>query len=89
MYCNIFFVTSLPTSGTSYTLHLARESSNCSTATNYALEGEIKDQPGVPAISTPKGLNGPWLNLIPGRSFNRPKFILTKTHCSGYVQVSF
>lgn len=76
--------TSVRVSGTSFTLHMTRESSNSTTATNYALEGDIKDKPGVPVIEGDVGKNGPWLELIPGRATNIPKNILTKTHCLGY-----
>jgi len=70
-------------SGTSFTLHMTREASNCTTATNYALEGDIRDQPSVPAIEGPAGQNGPFLELIRDRHTNIPSTILTKTHCKG------
>lgn len=60
---------------------MTREATNCTTATNYGLEGEIKDQPSQPAIKTSIGENGPWLELIPGRVTRIAKTILTKTHC--------
>ena len=63
---------------------MTRESSNCTTATNYALEGEIKDKPSSPAIPGNEGLNGPWLELIPGRDTTVPQTLLTKTHCAGF-----
>ena len=63
---------------------MTREASNSTTATNYALEGEIRDQPSVPAISGPDGSEGPWLELIPDRITTVPKYILTKTHCGGF-----
>ena len=62
---------------------MTREASNCTTATNYALEGEIKDQPSVSAVQGPDGENGPFLELIPDRHTNIPNIILTKTHCKG------
>lgn len=72
-------------SGTSFTLHMTREASNSTTATNYAWEGEIRDQPSVPAIPGPAGEHGPWLELIPDRETTIPtKTILTKTHCNGF-----
>lgn len=71
------------TSGTSFTLHLTREASNCTTATNYALEGDIKDEPSVPAIPGKAGENGPFLELIRERHTDVPSTILTKTHCKG------
>ena len=72
-------------SGTSFTLHMAREASNCTTATNYAAEGDIRDQPGIPAIPGKRGAQGPWLELLADRHTNLPTtFILTKTHCRGF-----
>ena len=62
---------------------MTREASNCTTATNYALEGDIRDEPSVPAIDGPAGVNGPWLELIRDRHTNVPSVILTKTHCKG------
>jgi len=64
---------------------MTREASNCTTATNYALEGEIKDEPSVPVVAGPEGNQGPWLELIPDRHTSIPRdFILTKTHCKGF-----
>jgi hypothetical protein len=64
---------------------MTREATNMTTATNYALEGEIRDQPSVPAIPGPAGSHGPWLELIPGRHTTIPSnLILTKTHCKGF-----
>ena len=63
---------------------MTREASNCTTATNYALEGEIRDQPSVPAIPGKAGSHGPWLELIPDQHTNMPDTILTKTHCKGF-----
>lgn len=64
---------------------MTREASNCTTATNYALEGEIKDKPSVPVFQGPTGQNGPFLELIPGRHTTIPQnLILTKTHCKGF-----
>lgn len=63
---------------------MTREVSNCTTATNYALEGDIRDRPSVPAIPSVDGINGPWLELIPNRTTSIPKYILTKTHCGGF-----
>jgi Sulfotransferase domain len=80
----VAWLMSFPNSGTSFTLHLTREASNCTTATNYALEGDIKDQPTVPAIQGEDGDNGPWLELIPNRETSIPHYILTKTHCGGF-----
>jgi hypothetical protein len=75
---------SFPNSGTSYTIHAVRELTNTTTATNYGLEGDIKDDESVPVFQhSEDGYNGPFLELIPGRSTNIPKYILTKTHCSG------
>jgi hypothetical protein len=63
---------------------MIREASNTTTATNYALEGEIKDRPSVP-IHPKMTNNGPWLELVPNRSTHMPrKYILTKTHCGGF-----
>jgi hypothetical protein len=70
-------------SGTSFTIHLTREASNTTTATNYGLEGEIKDEPSVPVFNS--SVEGPYFELIPGRVTNMPpKYILTKTHCGGF-----
>lgn len=70
-------------SGTSYTLHLTRQASNSTTATNYALEGEIRDEPSVPVHVDET--RGPFLELIRGINTAVPsKFILTKTHCGGF-----
>jgi hypothetical protein len=71
-------------SGTSFTLHMTREATNCTTATNYGLEGEIRDQPSVPAIQGPAGKNGPWLELLSTKQTRIAETILTKTHCKGY-----
>ena len=70
-------------SGTSFTLHMTREASNCTTATNYALEGDIRDAPSVPAIAGVAGERGPFLELIRNRHTAVPPTILTKTHCKG------
>ena len=62
---------------------MTREASNCTTATNYALEGEIRDRPSIPAI--PGEMQGPWLEVTPNRQTNVPtNLILTKTHCRGF-----
>ena len=75
---------SFPNSGTSYTIHAIRELTNTTTATNYGLEGEIKDEESVPVFKHREDSeNGPFLELIPGRVTNIPKLILTKTHCGG------
>jgi hypothetical protein len=63
---------------------MTRESTNYTTATNYALEGEIKDKPSLKAIPGPAGELGPWLKKIPGRHTNVPEVILTKTHCKAF-----
>jgi len=69
---------SYPNSGTSFTIHMTRELSNTTTATNYGGEGEIRDKP-----STPIYADGPFLELIPGRTTELPtSYILTKTHCN-------
>jgi hypothetical protein len=68
---------------------MTREATNCTTATNYGLEGEIKDQPSVPAIQDGTGLKGPWLELIPGRPTRVASTILTKTHCKGFCSGSY
>ena len=75
---------SFPNSGTSYTLHTVRELTNTTTATNYGLEGDIKDEESVPVFKGDVGADGPFLELIRGRTTNIPKLILTKTHCGGY-----
>lgn len=63
---------------------MTREASNCTTATNYALEGEIKDKPSIPVIDGPEGENGPFLELIPNRPTHVADSILTKTHCKAF-----
>lgn len=63
---------------------MTREATNCTTATNYGLEGEIRDAPSVPAIDGPAGVNGPWLELIPNRHTRIGPMILTKTHCKAF-----
>jgi hypothetical protein len=63
---------------------MTREAANCTTATNYALEGEIKDKASVQAIPGPEGELGPFLELIPDRFTTVPEVILTKTHCKGF-----
>jgi hypothetical protein len=63
---------------------MTREATNCTTATNYALEGEIKDKPSVQAIPGPEGELGPFLELIPDLFTTVPEVILTKTHCAGF-----
>jgi len=79
----VVWLMSFPNSGTSFTIHLTREASNTTTATNYGLEGEIKDEPSVPVFNS--SLEGPFFELIPDRFTNLPpKYILTKTHCGGY-----
>ena len=74
----VAWLMSFPNSGTSYTIHLIRETSNTTTATNYALEGDIKDEASVPAIEGSE--DGPYLELIKTIQTTIPeKFILTKT----------
>lgn len=54
------------------------------TATNYGLEGDIKDEESVPAFPNIKHPEeGPFLELIPDRETNTPDLFLTKTHCGG------
>lgn len=63
---------------------MIRQSTNATTATNYALEGEIKDRPGIP-IHPSFANHGPWLEIIPNRTTSVPKsYIMTKTHCGGF-----
>ena len=79
----VAWLMSFPNSGTSYTLHLLREVTNTTTATNYGLEGDIKDEPSVPVHEGNE--NGPFLELI--RTIKTkipPRYILTKTHCTGF-----
>lgn len=68
---------------------MTREAANCTTATNYGLEGEIRDEPSVPAIQGAAGSKGPWLERIPGRTTRIASTILTKTHCKGFCSGSF
>lgn len=81
---NIAWLMSFPNSGTSYTIHMVREASNCTTGTNYALEGDVRNLPSVQAIEGPQGQNGPFLELIHDRNTNIPNTIMIKTHCTGY-----
>jgi hypothetical protein len=80
----VVWLLSFPNSGTSYTIQATRELSNCSTASNYALEGKSRDEPSVPAVAGRAGENGPFLDVIPKFHGCLPRYILTKTHCSGY-----
>jgi hypothetical protein len=80
----IAWLMSFPNSGTSFTLHMTREASNTTTATNYAGEGDVKDLPSTQAIDGAVGEQGPFLELIRGRYTNMPEHILTKTHCTGF-----
>jgi hypothetical protein len=63
---------------------MTREATNCTTATNYGLEGEIRDKPSVQAIQGPAGVNGPWLELLRSKTTRIADTILTKTHCKGF-----
>lgn len=66
---------------------MTRQASNRTTATNYALEGEVLDEPSIPAISGPAGTKGPWLEILRGEPTQLPdKYILTKTHCGGFCK---
>lgn len=70
-------------SGTSYTLHLVREATNTTTATNYALEGDIKDSPSIPIHAS--AVQGPFFQLCKDRQTTPPTtHILTKTHCNAF-----
>ena len=80
----IAWLMSFPNSGTSFTIHMTREASNTTTATNYAGEGDIDDLPSTPAIEGALGEQGPFLELIRNRYTNTPEHILTKTHCTGF-----
>jgi len=77
---DVAWLMSFPNSGTSFTIHMTREATNCTTATNYALEGEVPDLPSVQAIEGGAGQRGPFLELIRDRHTNVPPTILTKTH---------
>lgn len=80
----VAWLMSFPNSGTSFTLHMTREASNTTTATNYAGEGDIKDLPSEQVIEGRIGEQGPFLELIRNRYTNIPQYILTKTHCAGF-----
>ncbi|GKY94055.1 hypothetical protein MPSEU_000372100 [Mayamaea pseudoterrestris] len=81
----IALLMSFPNSGTSFTIHMTREASNTTTATNYALEGDIRNKPSVPVYKGSIGSQGPWLELISNREMSiPPRYILTKTHCKGF-----
>jgi hypothetical protein len=78
--CHIF--QTFPNSGTSYTIELVREITKTTTATNYGHEGDVKDEESVPVFQHLENAEeGPFLVNVPGRTFNTPKLILTKTHC--------
>eukprot|EP00956_Cyclotella_meneghiniana_P019468 scaffold33299_cov50-Cyclotella_meneghiniana.AAC.1 len=81
----VAWLMSFPNSGTSYTIKAVRELTNTTTATNYGLEGKIKDQESVPVFKHMKdAYNGPFLELTSERFANLPKkLFLTKTHCGG------
>jgi hypothetical protein len=66
---------------------MTRDASNCTTASNYALEGDVKNLPSTPAIQGPDGRNGPFLELLRNVPTNVPPVILTKTHCTGYCSL--
>ena len=51
------------------------------------MEGLIRDEESVPVFPGEYGLNGPYLELIPGKTTSIPKLILTKTHCGGYPTI--
>ena len=83
IFPQVAWLMSFPNSGTSFTLRYIRRTTNTTTATNYALEGQIKDQPSVP-IHPDVADKGPWLELNTDRPTNIPeRYILTKTHCEG------
>jgi hypothetical protein len=86
--CSSFFFF-VAFSGTSFIIHMTREATNCTTATNYGLEGEIRDKPSVQAIQGPDGVNGPWLELLPSKETLIADTILTKTHCKGFCSGSY
>ena len=75
-------------SGTSFTLRYVRRATNTSTATNYGMEVKVDQHDSIP-IHSSLSTNGPWVHWNP----NRPtkglpsKYVLTKTHCSGYCSV--
>jgi hypothetical protein len=71
-------------SGTSFTLHMTREASNCTTGTNYALEGDIKDKPSVQAIPGSIGANGPFLEVrtCRGVTVSPPCVVCRSSHLS-------
>jgi hypothetical protein len=81
----VVWLMSFPNSGTSYTIDAVRELTITTTATNYGLEGAMKDQESTPAFpDMEEAKNGPFLHVTPGREINIPKLLLTKTHCGGY-----
>jgi hypothetical protein len=84
---NIAWLMSFPNSGTSFTLHMTREASNTTTATNYAMEGDVRDLASTQVIEGKAGENGPFLELIKNRYSNIPHTILTKTHCAGFCSL--
>ena len=81
----VVWLMSFPNSGTTYTIKAVRELTRTTTATNYGLEGGVKEKESTPAFPDMKDAkNGPFLHVIPGREINIPKLLLTKTHCGGY-----
>lgn len=66
---------------------MTREASNTTTATNYAMEGDIKSLASTQAILGKLGEQGPFLELIRNRVTNIPQNILTKTHCTGFCSL--
>lgn len=71
----VAWLMSFPNSGTSYTITNTEKMSNASTASNYAKDWD-------PVVAVREELtNGPFLHKPFG---NVPKYVLTKTHCSGY-----
>jgi hypothetical protein len=76
----VAWLMSFPNSGTTYTMHVIREYTLTTTATNYGQE-QSPDEPSI-AIMPDIDPNGPFYRYP---TWEKPsKYVLTKTHCGGY-----
>jgi len=87
----VVWLMSFPNSGTSFTLHLVQSASKRTSATNYERETENARR-GIPGTSLLQHMEsndkksplvGPY--IISDDTVLPKKYILTKTHCAGYV----
>lgn len=81
---DIVWLMSYPNSGTSYTLHLVEKSTETSTGTNYAQEPRNAGHL-VKRLNENDGGLGPFIHNS-SLPLPQTKYVLTKTHCSGYCQ---